>query len=61
MNVTWTQWRGPTGVTLSAEDDPQDGTATVTATFETPGDYVFRVAASDGPEAATEDIAVTLR
>ncbi len=61
VNVTWTQWHGPTGVTLSSEDEPKDGMATVTATFETPGTYLFRVAASDGAETVTEDIAVTVR
>ena len=61
VNVTWTQWHGPTGVTLEAQDQPQDGVATVTATFETPGAYVFRVQASDGPETVTEEIAVTVR
>ncbi len=61
VTVSWTQWRGPTGVTLSSEDDPEDGTATVTAAFATPGDYLFRVAASDSLETAIEDIAVTVR
>ena len=61
VNVTWTQWRGPTGVTLESQGEPQDGVATVTATFETPGEYLFRVQASDGPETVTEEIAVTVR
>ena len=61
VNVTWTQWHGPTGVTLESQGDPEGGMATVTATFETPGDYVFRVQASDGPETVTENIAVTVR
>ena len=61
VNVTWTQWYGPTGVTLEAESEPQDGVMTVTATFEAPGKYVFRVQASDGPETVTEDITVTVR
>ncbi len=61
VNVTWTQWRGPTGVRLEAPDEELDGVASVTATFETPGDYVFRVAASDGAETVTETIAVTVR
>ena len=60
VGVTWTQLRGPTGVTLS-EGRPPDGVTTVTATFETPGDYLFRVQASDGAETVTEDIAVTVR
>ena len=61
VNVTWTQWHGPTGVTLESEDQPEDGVATVTATFKTPGDYLFRVAASDGLETVTEEVAVTVR
>ena len=61
VNVTWTQWRGPTGVTVESQGEPEHGVATVTATFETPGEYVFRVQASDGPETVTEEIAVTVR
>ena len=61
VDVTWTQLRGPTGVTLESQGEPADGVATVTAAFETPGDYVFRVAASDRAETVTEDIAVTVR
>ena len=59
VNVTWTQWRGPASVAI-VEGEPQDGVATVTATFETPGEYLFRVQASDGPETVTEVIAVTV-
>ena len=61
VNVIWTQWRGPTGVTLESQGEPQDGVTTVTATFEIPGEYLFRVQASDGPETVTEKIAVTVR
>ena len=61
VNVTWTQWRGPAGARLESPGDTEDGVATVTATFETPGDYLFRVRASDGLETVTEDIAVTVR
>ena len=61
VNVTWTQWRGPTGVTLESVGDPEGGVATVTARFEHPGEYLFKVAASDGPETLTEEIAVTVR
>ncbi len=61
VNVTWTQWRGPAGVTLASQGEPQDGVATVTATFESPGEYVFTVQASDGPETVTETVAVTVR
>ena len=61
VNVTWTQWRGPTGVRLEAPDEERDGVATVTATFDTPGEYLFRVQASDGPQSVTENVAVTVR
>ena len=61
VNVTWTQWRGPAGVRLESQDDAPDGMAIVTATFETPGEYVFKVQASDGPETVTETVAVTVR
>ena len=62
VNVTWTQLRGPTGVTLQSQDEePQDGMAKVDATFETPGDYLFRVAASDGPETVIKEFTVTVR
>ena len=61
VDVTWTQWHGPTGVTLESQGEPHDGVAIVTATFKTPGDYLFRVQASDGAETVTEDIAVTVR
>ena len=61
VDVTWTQLRGPIGVTLESQGEPEDGVATVTAAFETPGDYLFRVAASDGAETVMEDIAVTVR
>ena len=61
VDVTWTQWRGPTGVRLESPGDSEDGVATVTANFETLGDYLFRVQASDGLETVTEDITVTVR
>ena len=61
VNVTWTQWRGPAGARLASPGDPEDGVATVIATFKTPGDFLFRVRASDGLETVTEDITVTVR
>ena len=60
VNVIWTQWRGPTGVTVQLDGEATDDAAAVTATFETPGEYVFRVQASDGPETVTEMIEVTV-
>ena len=61
VTLTWAQQRGPTGVTLTSEDDTPEGVAVVTASFETPGDYLFQVQASDGPLTVTETVAVTVR
>ena len=61
VNVTWTQLRGPTGVTLESQGEPENGVATVAATFESPGDYLIRVQASDGLETVTEEFTVTVR
>ena len=79
VNVTWSQRRGPIGVTLESQDEdepeddsegdsqdvsedrPRDVMTTVTASFETPGEYVFLVQASDGAETVTEQVAVTVR
>jgi hypothetical protein len=61
VNVTWTQLRGPVGVTVEAQDDSPDGVAAVTATFESPGEYLFRVQASDNLETATDDVSVTVQ
>ena len=61
LTVSWTQWRGPTGVALDVQGEPGADQATVTATFKSPGDYVFHVQASDGLATVTEAIAVTVR
>ena len=61
VTVTWTQWRGPTGVTVQLDGEATDDAAAVTATFETPGQYLFRIRASDGNETVSEDLAVTVR
>ena len=61
VNVTWRQWRGPTGATVESTGDPAGGVATVTASFEHPGEYIFKVTASDGPETVREEIAITVR
>ena len=61
LDVTWTQLRGPIGVTLVAPETPADGVATVTATFVSGGEYLFRVQASDGPEQVTRELAITVR
>ncbi len=61
LTVRWTLWRGPTGVSLDLQGEPGDNSAMVTATFESPGEYLFRVQASDGPETVIKDISVTVR
>ena len=61
VTVTWTQLRGAAGVTLEPEDDAPDGSAVLTATFPSPGEYLFRVQASDTLATVTEEIAVSVR
>ena len=61
VNVTWTQLRGPTGVSVEPQEESADGVAAVTATFSTAGEYLFRVQASDGPKSVTREIALTVR
>ena len=57
VSVTWTQLRGPAGARLEATGD--DGS--VTATFAEPGEYLFRVQASDGPASVKKMVTVTVR
>ena len=59
--VTWTQWRGASGVILESQDGSQAEQATITVSFQTPGDYLFRIHASDGLESVTKDVSVTVR
>ena len=61
VNVTWTQLRGATGVTLQPNEDAPDGEAVVTAVFPAAGEYLFRVQASDTLATATEMVTVTVR
>jgi hypothetical protein len=61
VNLTWTQWRGPIGVTVEPDGEPENGVSTVAVTFDAPGDYVFHVRASDGAETVGEEIAITVR
>lgn len=61
VTVTWTQLRGAAGVALEAEDGAPDGSAVVTATFPSPGEYLFRVQASDTLATVTEEVAITVR
>ena len=59
--VTWTQLRGAAGVSLEPQDDAPDGSAVLTAIFPAPGEYRFRVQASDTRATVTEEVAVTVR
>ncbi len=61
VTVTWTQLRGAAGVTLESEDDAPDGSAVVTAVFPSPGEYLFRVEASDTLATAAETVSVAVR
>ena len=61
VNVTWTQLRGPVGATQQAQNSSPAGANTVTTMFESPGEYLFRVQASDGRLSTTEDVSVTVR
>lgn len=50
INVTWHKHQGPGDVTFSEtaqKIDHKGGTATTTATFNAPGDYLLRVHAID--------------
>lgn len=60
VNVTWTQLRGPTGASVKAVEDTNEGTTAVTVAFSSAGDYLFRVEATDGLESVTREVAVTV-
>ena len=57
VNVTWTQLRGPVGARLTSNGEEE---ASVTAIFSHPGNYVFRIQASDGPATATEEFSISI-
>lgn len=61
VTVTWTQFRGAVGVTLEPREDAPEGEAAVTVTFPAPGEYLFRVEASDTLATVTEEIAISVR
>jgi hypothetical protein len=49
LAVRWRKFRGPGSVTFSDESPSVvDGRGTTSATFDTPGDYVLYVVATDG-------------
>lgn len=61
VNLTWTQMRGPAGARLAPADTSADGETAVTVSFAQPGDYLFRVQASDGPATIAREFAITVR
>ena len=61
LTVTWTQLRGPVGANVATQDDSPDAVATITATFDSPGEYLFRVQASDGSLTTTENLSVAVQ
>lgn len=61
VTVTWTQLRGAAGVTLEPHEDAPAGAAAVTAAFPAPGEYRFRVQASDTLAVVTEELTVAVR
>lgn len=61
VSVTWTQWRGAPSKLEESLDEGQPDHATIAVTFETPGDYLFRIQASDGLETITKDLAITVQ
>jgi hypothetical protein len=55
LGVAWSKFRGPGAVTLTPAQSPvQDGKATTSASFASPGEYILRVLAWDasGAQAA---------
>ncbi len=61
INLTWTQLRGPAGARLAPADTSAAGETALTVTFVQPGDYLFRVQASDGPATVTEAFTISVR
>jgi hypothetical protein len=61
LSVTWMVWRGTGPVTFTPVAVPvKDGQATVTAKFQTPGDYVLRARASDSALSTPFDVKVAV-
>ena len=60
VNVTWRVWRGPAGVDVELDGEPQDGKAAATLTFSAPGEYLLRVQASDRLASDTTELRITV-
>lgn len=61
VTVRLTQMRGPVGARLQTERYAEGGMASVSGSFTQPGEYLFRVTASDGPATVSEDMTITVR
>lgn len=63
LTVSWVVWRGPAGVAFDSDisEVSQDGKATATATFTTPGEYVLRARASDTKLSTARDVKVVVK
>ena len=61
LSVSWLVWRGTGPVTFAPAAVPvKDGQATVTAKFQTPGDYVLRARATDSAATTPYDVKVVV-
>ena len=64
INLTWTKFRGPGDVSFSESEqliDVDGDTATTSATFSEPGDYLLHVYAIDASgQSAEGDLAVSM-
>lgn len=60
--VTWSVWRGPSGVTFTPalQRIIKTGDAVVTAAFAKPGTYVLRAKANDTHRSVEKDVTVTI-
>jgi hypothetical protein len=63
LTVSWSVWRGPAAVTFDPDISVvgQDGKATATAIFSTPGEYVLRARATDTKLSTTQDVKVVVK
>lgn len=61
LQVTWSVWRGPAGVTFApAVVGADKGPAVTAASFTRPGEYVLRARATDGQAFSVQDVKVTV-
>jgi len=61
LTVSWIVWRGPADVAFEPRfAQAKDGTASTTATFSRPGDYVLRGTANDGTKSSYAHVSVSV-